>query len=671
MSNKAMDYRSVLGSLSSKPVSKTSSGPPESSPPRSNEPTTLDEAPILPAEPVDLPAVGERQLRPTSGPHVTAVPSESIPPQFATMAPELLPDPEPEESGDTLSEYYDSDLPMTVVEDLTFDQIEEEALLYLDDTDPLHVRAFHDIKDYRERYQGKPTPIVDKLATVSPGQPKSNDTDDLACWFIDRLGLEAYAQGRFWSRFCSGLNWSDHALGSREGKKSYKLGYFFEEVPKEVIYGEFLRVNDLYPKLQTKKGETVKKILQPHVETTIINQMARRLNATAQRKSNFFASELKEGGSNEEFGFACLGSVKDPDHPVWVSVKGDLSQWKVEPLNPRMIRARWAIDCDVYGPNDNPEDPCPVFDKFLATSFAGNENPEESIQCFYEFFGATLLGLTHKYKRALYLYGETDTGKSVLAKTFEFIFPESARSEVTLSQMAAEDNDKHKAELLNKRVNIVTETKGVRRQGRNWKLLESATFKQAVSGESFTGRKLYSQLQKIVPRCGFVFCGNGKIPLADQGGAVMNRFSVLHFRNRVAKEDQDEMLPYKIKLEAGGIIYKALNAVLGLPASRLIDPTDSQALKKAWSELTSDTVTSWLNDRVEKTNWGQIGHGKLKGSTTKAAEVYRSYESYCQEQKESAISKKLFWDRLRDQGVDTKKKNDGHRANVVLKDRDN
>ena len=66
------------------------------------------------------------------------------------------------------------------------------------------------------------TPIVDKI--VSPGKPKSNDADDLANWFIDRLGLETYWMGKFWGRFSGGDNWGSHALGKAEGKTPYKIG---------------------------------------------------------------------------------------------------------------------------------------------------------------------------------------------------------------------------------------------------------------------------------------------------------------------------------------------------------------------------------------------------------------------------------------------------------------
>tara|TARA_R110000796_G_C14565642_1_gene435262 strand:- start:231 stop:2318 length:2088 start_codon:yes stop_codon:yes gene_type:complete len=683
----AMDWRAQVGGLKNR---RSTSGPAR---PVYNEP-------MLKAEPVEEPvAVGERNLKPTSG--VTI--SESLPPQYPTMHPELAPDPHVEhaqteaqpskieESVKVARSDYESNEPMRVgglLLSQTFDQIEEEGLL-VTDKDPLDLRRDVQIKEYRERYQGVDTPIVDKI--VSPGKPKSNDADDLANWFIDRLGLETYWMGKFWGRFSGGDNWGSHALGKAEGKTPYKIGYLFEEVPSERIEGDIQDINDLHPTITTSKladpPDVLKKILQPHHKTLIIDQMKTRLNRKSRGHSNFFEADTRAGGPNEQFGFASLGSGKDPEHPAWVTVSNDLSEWSIEPLNPRLQKHRWAIDAKIPTPAHVEQaqteqelkkagesvkgSPCPVFDKFLRDSFAGNEAPDESIQCVYEFFGASLLGITHKFKRALYCYGETDTGKSVLAETFELIFPESARSQVTLAQLASEDNEKYKAELLNKRVNIVTETKEAKRNGKNFKMLGSAAFKQAVSGESFTGRRLYKDLITIVPRCAFVFCGNGKIPLGDQGGAVMNRFSVLHFRNTVPRERQDENLKHKIKLEAGGIIFKALEAVKGLKASRLIDPVDSQRLKRIWASLTSDTVTGWINDRVEKTNWGEIPQGKQKGYTTKAADVYRSYQSYCTEQKEAPLGKSLFWDKCRDVGIDTQRKNDGNRANVMLKDREN
>ena len=703
-----MDWRSQISGLKSR---RTTSGPPAA-------PTLDSSEPMLKAELVEEPvAVGERKLKPTSG----AVISDSIPPEMATMHPALAPEPAShveqaqtemqsskiddsvksvggasqsgrrqatnEESEIKKSE-YESNEPMQVG-GLTFDEIEEDGLLQISDKDILDLRRDVQIKEYQDRYQGVPTPIFDMM--LSPGKPKSNDADDVANWFIARLGLETFWMGKFWGRFSKGDNWGVHALGAGDGKTPYKLGYLFEEVARERIEGEIQDVNDLHPMVTTSKladpPESLKKILQPHHKSLIIDQMKTRLDRKSRGHSNFFDADTRTGGFNEQFGFACLGSSEDPDHPQWVTVSNDLSDWSIESLNPRLQKVRWAIDAKIPTPAHVEQaqteqelkkdgksvkaSPCPVFDKFLEDSFAGNESPDESIQCVYEFFGAALLGLTHKFKRALYCYGETDTGKSVLAETFKLIFPESAISEVTLAQLASEDNEKYKAELLNKRVNIVTETKEAKRNGKNFKMLGSAAFKQAVSGESFTGRRLYNDLMTIVPRCAFVFCGNGKIPLSNQGGAVMNRFSVLHFRNTVPREKQDENLKHKIKEEAGGIIFKALEAVKGLKQSRLIDPADGRRLKQIWASLTSDTVTGWINDRVEKTNWGEIPHGKSKSLTTKSADVYRSYQAYCADQKEQALVKSLFWDKCRDVGIDTQRKNDGSRANVVLKDRDN
>ena len=134
-----MDWRAQVGGLKNR---RSTSGPAR---PVYNEP-------MLKAEPVEEPvAVGERNLKPTSG--VTI--SESLPPQYPTMHPELAPDPHVEhaqteaqpskieESVKVARSDYESNEPMRVgglLLSQTFDQIEEEGLL-VTDKDPLDQRV--------------------------------------------------------------------------------------------------------------------------------------------------------------------------------------------------------------------------------------------------------------------------------------------------------------------------------------------------------------------------------------------------------------------------------------------------------------------------------------------------------------------------------------------------
>ena len=75
-----MDWRSQISGLKSR---RTTSGPPAT-------PTLDSSEPMLKAELVEEPvAVGERNLKPTSGVMI----SESIPPEMPTLHPELAPEP--------------------------------------------------------------------------------------------------------------------------------------------------------------------------------------------------------------------------------------------------------------------------------------------------------------------------------------------------------------------------------------------------------------------------------------------------------------------------------------------------------------------------------------------------------------------------------------------------
>jgi putative DNA primase/helicase len=194
---------------------------------------------------------------------------------------------------------------------------------------------------------------------------------------------------------------------------------------------------------------------------------------------------------------------------------------------------------------------------------------------------------------------------------------------------------------------------------------DSETFKTAVGGESLEAEIKHGAHFTFIPRVAFVFGANGKIPLTNQGQAVHNRISVLHFRNQVAKEDQDIELIHKIKAELSGIVNKILAAGIRLKVSgQMIDPPTSQLLKKKWSSQVS-SIDAWLNEccKIHRS----IDRGDKLKKTTTTSNLFKAYKRFCEVQEIKPVKMKSFWDTLSEaHGINRISSNSGNRAAITL-----
>jgi len=245
------------------------------------------------------------------------------------------------------------------------------------------------------------------------------------------------------------------------------------------------------------------------------------------------------------------------------------------------------------------EDEPALWVKFLSQTFQGMTDAVERIEFLESFAGLAMLGATHRYKRTPVLYGQGDTGKSVVIGLVESLFPPDRVSSVCYQDLQSSSK---RAMLVDARLNTVTELP-------SRPLRDTASIKAILSGELVDAKLLYKDDFSFRPRCAHLVAANELPDTVDR--ALLNRWSVLHFPHPVPKDQQDVDLLRKLRAETPLIVRRFLNAAARTIAEgRLDEPPSSTAWRDTWSKG-SDSVLLWMDERLEADPEGRLSAGDL------------------------------------------------------------
>lgn len=182
----------------------------------------------------------------------------------------------------------------------------------------------------------------------------------------------------------------------------------------------------------------------------------------------------------------------------------------------------------------------------------GRERQE--VVALQEFFGYVLLPHS-RFKKALVLYGESDTGKSVVPAVMRAMVGERFCCTLGVDQM---DDPILRAVLVGKRLNTVTEIS-------ESAMVSDGGFKTLVSTEeAILVNEKYKPAYEYKPHAKHVFATNNLPRVSDRTKAVFNRLLLVLFRIVIEKQDRD--LVDKLTAEMAGILCWSVDG-----ARRLID----------------------------------------------------------------------------------------------------
>ena len=288
-----------------------------------------------------------------------------------------------------------------------------------------------------------------------------------------------------------------------------------------------------------------------------------------------------------------------------------LSTMELEPHSPEVL-STIQLDCEWTGV----EAQTPVFDSYLAmlTDFDW-----ETQKLLLQFIGAALSNVPgYRYKKALFLCGEGDTGKSQLKVLTERLLGPDNHAAVDLPDLESQFGS---SMIYGKRLVGTADMTFV--TVRELKMFKTVTGGDYIKVE-FKGRTGFSYRYNGL----LWFCSN-KPPKfgGDNGTWVYKRIILINCNNVIAEADQDHNLIDKLYAERDGIVYKAIMAL-----KETIDNgyrfSESEGIKSNREQYRyeNSTVYQFIKDcMTEREKPGSVP----KGDNATITMVYRVYMKYC------------------------------------------
>lgn len=193
------------------------------------------------------------------------------------------------------------------------------------------------------------------------------------------------------------------------------------------------------------------------------------------------------------------------------------------------------------------------FERFIMNITGGNI---ELILLIQEVLGYAFSNFNNA-KKAFLLYGESNSGKSVLLKIISSICGEDNVSNVPLQNLS---DEKYVAELYGKLINIFSELpdKGI---------TDTGTFKALVSEtDKVIARKLFKDPFSFYNKCKLFFATNNlpeiKTPSHNDSLAFFNRLIIIPFKYGIPENLQDKELIHKLIYERNLIFSWSIDGLV-------------------------------------------------------------------------------------------------------------
>lgn len=247
---------------------------------------------------------------------------------------------------------------------------------------------------------------------------------------------------------------------------------------------------------------------------------------------------------------------------------------------------------------------CPVFMKFIRTS-AGDEN----LQCIMISLGFGISSLMN-VKKAVFLFGETDGGKSTLLDFLATAVSPELISNINFQQLGS---GYFVIQLLGKKLNISYDNSS--------KAMDNEQmFKSIVAGERISARALRENPVQFVPTSKLFFASNKPYTYKNPDLALYRRMVFIPFEYSVPLEEQDKELLQKLEQERDVVFSLAARTLKGFVESGYdfkMSPKAKAYLESRIAALHS--VDGFLNDRTVVDENGSVS----------AATLYEAYKLWC------------------------------------------
>ena len=263
---------------------------------------------------------------------------------------------------------------------------------------------------------------------------------------------------------------------------------------------------------------------------------------------------------------------------------------------------------------ENPVD-TPVYDRYMRMLTGGDR---ESIQLLEEFSGVCLSNIRGwRFKKALFLYGPGDTGKSILKSLVENLLGRGNFIGIDLNEIEARFGT---GSIYGKRLAGSSDMSFLT-------VAELKTFKKCTGGDSlfaeFKGQNSFEYTFGGL----LWFCMN-RLPKfgGDDGQWVYERIIQIPCTNVIPPEKQDKRLLDKLLIERDGIVYRMVMALRQVIENgyRFTEPESVRDGRRRYRE-TNSTVVTFFEDCMMRIPEGE------KHRYCTVMKVYSAYQSWCKD----------------------------------------
>lgn len=278
------------------------------------------------------------------------------------------------------------------------------------------------------------------------------------------------------------------------------------------------------------------------------------------------------------------------------------------------------------------EIPTPVFDRYMDTLTNGNA---EVKQLLLEFMGMAISNVQcWRAKKALFLVGDGNTGKSQLKSLTERLLGKGNFIGIDLSEIEARFGT---GAIYGKRLAGSSDMSFM-------SIAELKTFKRISGGDSIFMEFKGQQPFEATFRGLLWFCMN-KLPKfsGDTGRWVYDRIMIVDCPNVIPLEKQDKHLLDKMYAEKEGIVQKCVAALQTVIKNgyKFTEPECVIAARAAYQETNSTVITFFEECMCP---WPE---GKIGGSSITTGTIHKVYLQWCKANNNGyAKSAKEFRDEL-------------------------
>ena len=258
---------------------------------------------------------------------------------------------------------------------------------------------------------------------------------------------------------------------------------------------------------------------------------------TSQRRRGEIASYIKARVHDPNFTWGRVADYEVPCLDGVIDVRtGDMRSHRREDFLERVIP--WPYDATAQ---------CPAWQAALAYWF-GDCEPTGELLALQEFFGYLLMPHA-RYKKAAFLYGAADTGKSQVLYTAEQLVGTAATCSLSVEDM---DDPVRRAVVRGKALNVLSELS-------EDSLIRDSGFKTLISTEEpILINQKYKPAEMYQPTAKHIIAANVLPRITDRTEATFNRILLIPMTRIVADEDQDRDLKAKFRGDMPGVFAWAV-----------------------------------------------------------------------------------------------------------------